>query len=99
MTQHKKTIGLFIMVDDRANVPLNSKGAPYVLGGEPDSTLSGFVKFSEVEITFEMPSREALAVAMQAKLLADRANLVEENAARIAALDEIVNRLQKGEPA
>lgn len=98
MTQRKKILGLFVMVDDEANVPLNSKGEPYVLGGEPDSSISGFVKFAEIEVSFEIPPRETLAEAMKAKFLADRAILVEENSTRIAALESIVNRLAKGDP-
>lgn len=99
MSQFKKTLGLFIMVDDEANVPLNSKGQPYILGGEPDSSIPGFIKFAETEVTFDIPPRTALAEAMKAKFLADRATLVEESAARVSALDSIVNRLTKGDPA
>lgn len=99
MTQRTKLIGLFIMVADDASIPLNSKGEPYVLTSEPDSSIHGYVKFADVEVTYNMPPRTALAEAMRAKLLVNKATIVEENATRLAALDAVIQRLEKGDPA
>lgn len=96
MTTKTKRIGLFIMTGDDATIPLNSKGEPYVLASEPDSKLGGYVKFSEVEITFQMPLRHTIAEELKAKILAERATVVEESTSRIAALDSVINSLAKG---
>lgn len=95
MTTKTKVVGLFIMTADDASIPLNSKKEPYVLTGEPDSQVPGFVKFGEVEISFIMPTQAQLVEALRMKILSDRANAVEESTARIAALDTLMQRINK----
>jgi hypothetical protein len=96
MTQHTKLIGLFIIVADDGTIPLSSKTLPYILASEPSTSFGGYVKIAEVEVAFTMPSPAAIAEAMRSKLLADKANLVEESAARIAALDGVLQTLTPG---
>ncbi len=96
MTTKTKRIGLFLMTGDDATVPLNSKGEPYVLAGEPDSVFGGFVKFAEADVQFVVPPRHDIAEALKAKILAERAQAVEESSARIHALDSVINSLEKG---
>jgi hypothetical protein len=65
---------------------------------EPSSSFVGYVKFAEVDVAFVMPPRTTIAEAMRAKILTDKANLVEESSTRIAALDNVLQRLTKGDP-
>ena len=99
MTTKAKLVGLFIMTADDGSIPLNSKGQPYVLTSEPDAQFSGFVKFAETTITYELPTQAQIVEALRSKILADRATLVEESGTRIAALDSVINRLEKGTSA